>query len=87
VGKEQGDQDQVQGVENAVGQRGITYNRHGPWRNWETEDTNGEDGEEGEESSTNSGEGERTARDENGGAGDRRKRALEEDEAMDNTPL
>lgn len=47
----------------------------------------GEDSEEGEESSTNSGEGERTARDENGGARDRRKRALEEDEAMDNTPL
>ena len=87
AGKEQGDQDQAQGVENAVRQRGTTYNLDGPWRSWETGDTNGEDGEEGEESSTNSGEGERTARDENGGAGDRRKRALEEGEAMDNTPL
>ena len=44
-------------------------------------------GEEGGESSTNSGEGERTARDENGGARDRSKRALEVDEAIDNAPL
>jgi len=44
-------------------------------------------GEEGEEISTNSDKGERTARNENGGAGDRRKRASGEDEAMDNAPL
>jgi hypothetical protein len=84
VGKPQGDQEQMQGVENGVGQRGTTYDRHGPWRRWETGDMHGE---EGEESSTNSDEGERTARDENGRTGDRRKRASGEDEAMDNAPL
>jgi hypothetical protein len=44
--------------------------------------------EEGEESSTNSDEGERTARDGKGGARrDRRKRASGEDETIDNAPL
>jgi hypothetical protein len=84
VGKEQGDQDQVQGVESAVGQRATINNRYGTWRSWKTADTNGE---EDEVSRTNSDEEERTARDENGGAGIRRKRALEEDEAIDDAPL
>lgn len=60
AGKGRGTQDQIQGVENAAGQRATTYNRHGPWRSWETGSMNGE---EGEESSTNSDEGERTAQD------------------------
>lgn len=82
-GKEKGDQDQVRGVGNAVGQRATTNNRLGIWRSWETRDTNGED----EESRTNSDEGETTARDEDGGAEERKKRAIEGDEGMDNSPL
>lgn len=84
AGEEQGDQDQVQGVENAMGQRATANNRDGTWRSWETGDTNGE---EDEERCTNAGEEEKTAEDENGGAEERRKRAFEGDEAMDNSPL
>jgi hypothetical protein len=84
AGKEQGDQDQVQGVENTVGQRGTTYNLDGTWRSWETGDTNGEGDTE---SCTNPDEEETTARDENRGAEERRKRPLEGDEAMDNSLL
>jgi hypothetical protein len=84
AGMGQGNQDQVQGVEDAMGQRATTYKSHGSWRSWETRGINGE---EGEESSTNSDEGERVARDENGGAEDRRKRTLVEDGAVDNAPF
>jgi hypothetical protein len=76
AGKEQGDQNQVQRVENAVGLQTITSNRYGTW---EMGDINGE------ASHTNSDEEETTARDENGGAEARRKRAFEGDEAMDNS--
>jgi hypothetical protein len=82
--KEQGDQDQAQGVEGDMGQRVTADNRDGPWRSWETRNMGDE---EDEESCTNSEIEERTARDENRGAGNRRKRALKEDEAMDNAPL
>jgi hypothetical protein len=84
VGEEQGDHGNVEGVRNSMGQQVIADNCDGPWRSWETGDTRGE--EDGN-SRTESDEGERTARDKNGGAGDRRKRGLEEDEAMDNSLL
>jgi len=84
AGKEQGDQDQIQGVEDATRCLMATNNRDGTWRTWETGDTKGE---EDEQSCTNFDEGERTSRDENGGAEERRKRALDGDEAMDNALL
>jgi hypothetical protein len=84
VGEEQGDHGNVKGVRNSMGQQVIADNHDGPWRGWETGDTRGE---EDENSRTESDEGERTARDKNGGAGDRRKRGLEENEAMDNSLL
>jgi hypothetical protein len=67
-----------------MGQQVTADNRDGPWRSWETGDTRSE---EDEERGTNAAEEEKTVTDENGRDEETRKRALEEDEAMDNSLL
>jgi hypothetical protein len=84
AGKEQEDQDQDQGVEDDMWQRVTVNNHDGPWKSWKTGDTRGE---KDEERCTNAAEEERTATDENRCDEETRKRALEEDEAMDNLLL